>query len=63
MKSNVLKIMAVLLSLFLIVYAGFQGWAFFYNPYQTEIAVTYSVNEAIHVSGMAVRTETVIEDQ
>jgi len=63
MKSNVLKIMAVLLSLFLIVYAGFQGWAFFYNPYHTEIAVTYSVNEAIHVSGMAVRTETVIEDQ
>ena len=34
-----------------------------YNPYKTEIAVTYSVNEALHVNGIAVRTETVIEDQ
>lgn len=58
-----LKTLAVLLSVFLIVYAGYQAFVFFYNPYRTEIAVTYSVNEAIHVEGIAVRTETVIEDQ
>ena len=63
MKSKMLKIMAVLLSVFLLGYAGYQAWVFFYTPYQTEIAVTYSVNEALHVSGIAVRTETVIEDQ
>lgn len=63
MKSKVLKIMAVFLSIFIIIYAGFQAWTFFYNPYRTEIAVTYSVNESLHVSGIAVRTETVIEDQ
>ncbi|MBQ7124118.1 MAG: hypothetical protein IJO01_05855 [Oscillospiraceae bacterium] len=63
MKNKMLKTLAVLLSLFLIVYAGVQAWTFFYNPYQTEIAVTYSVNEALHVNGLAVRTETVIEDQ
>lgn len=63
MKINILKISAVLLSLFLIVYAGFQAYTFFYNPYNMEIAVNYSVNEAIHVNGIVVRTETVIEDQ
>ena len=63
MKSKMLKFMAVILSVFLIVYAGYQAWVFFYTPYKTEIAVTYSVNEAIHVNGIAVRTETVIEDQ
>ena len=63
MKSKMLKIMAVLLSVFLLGYAGYQAWVFFYTPYQTEIAVTYSVNEALHVSGIAIRTETVIEDQ
>ncbi len=62
MKSKMLKIMAVILSVFLICYACFQAWVFFYNPYQTEIAVTYSVNESLHVNGIAVRTETVIED-
>lgn len=63
MRSNALRIIAVLLSLMLIVYAGYQAWVFFYTPYKTEIAVTYTVNEAIHVNGIAVRTETVIEDQ
>lgn len=63
MKNKMLKTLAVILSVFLVVYAGYQAWSLFYNPYKTEIAVTYSVNEAIHVDGIAVRTETVIEDQ
>ncbi len=63
MKINILKIFAVLLSLFLIAYAGFQAYTFFYNPYNTEIAVTYSVNEALRVNGIVVRSETVIADQ
>ena len=63
MKNKMIKLLAVMMSLFLIVYAGYQAWTVFYNPYKTEIAVTYSVNESIHVNGIAVRTETVIEDQ
>lgn len=63
MKVNFLKVFAALMTFFLVIYAGYQAWTFFYNPYQTEIAVTYSVNEAIHVDGIAVRTETVIEEQ
>lgn len=62
MKSKMLKIMAAVLSVFLVCYAGVQAWIFFYNPYQTEIAVNYSINEALHVNGIAVRTETVIDD-
>ncbi|MBR5310881.1 MAG: hypothetical protein IKU42_07145 [Oscillospiraceae bacterium] len=58
-----MKLLAIIMSLFLIVYAGYQAWTVFYNPYNTEIAVSYSVNESIHVEGIAVRTETVIEDQ
>ncbi len=63
MKSKFFKIMAVLFAIFLIGYAAFQARTLFYNPYRTEIAVTYSVNEAVHVNGIVVRTETVIEDQ
>ncbi len=63
MKNKMLKTLAVIMSVFLVIYAGYQAWSLFYNPYKTEIAVTYSVNEAIHVDGIAVRTETVIEDQ
>ena len=63
MKVSFLKILAAILVVFLLIYAGFQAWIFFYNPYQTEIAVTYSVNEELHVNGIVVRTETVIEDQ
>lgn len=62
MKSKMMKVLVVLLALFLIAYAAYQAWTVFYNPYQTEIAVNYSVNESIHVDGLAVRTETVIED-
>ncbi len=63
MKNKMLKVLTVLLSVFLLVYAAYQARTFFYNPYNTEIAMTYSVNEAIHVDGLVVRTETVIEDQ
>ncbi len=63
MKSKLMKVTALFLALFLIVYAGYQAWTVFYNPYKTEIAVNYSVNESLHVSGLAVRTETIIEDQ
>lgn len=61
MKSKLLKGLTILLSVFLLGYAGYQVWQFFYHPYQTEITVTASVNESIHVSGLAVRTETLIE--
>lgn len=62
MKSKMLKILAILLTVLLIAYAGYQIWRFFYHPYETEITVTSSVNEGLHVSGLAVRTETMIDN-
>ena len=51
MKVSFFKIIAAILAVFIIGYAGVQAWIFLYNPYKTEIAVTYSVNEALHVKG------------
>ena len=62
MKSKMLKILAILLTVLLIIYAGYQLWRFFYNPYETEITVNLSVNESLNVSGLAVRTETLIDN-
>ncbi len=62
MRSKMLKTLAIVMSAFLLVYAGFQVWRFFYNPYETEIAINHSVSESIHVNGIAVRTEMIIED-
>lgn len=61
MKGKMAKLLAVLLSVFFLIYAGYQAWRFFYNPYQTEVATEYSVSESIHVKGIAVRSETLIE--
>lgn len=61
MKGKMTKLLAILLSAFFIFYAGYQVWRFFYNPYQTEIATEYSVSESLHVYGIAVRSETLIE--
>lgn len=63
MKGKLLKGFSILLSVLLLGYAGYQVWQFFYNPYQTEITVAASVNESLHVNGLAVRTETLIENE
>ncbi len=61
MKGKMIKLLAVVMSAFFIFYAGYQAWRFFYNPYQTEITTEYSVSESLHVHGIAVRSETIIE--
>lgn len=57
MRSFSGKIPIVLLSVFLLIYVGYQLWGFIDNPYKTEIAMRYSVSETIRVNGIAVRTE------
>lgn len=63
MRTTVGKILVIAMSLFLIAYAGYQAWQFFYHPYETEIAVSYGVNNTLRVQGLAVRTETPIESE
>lgn len=45
-----------------LAYAGYQIYKMTYNPYETELASEYSVSDSIHVFGLAVRSETLIED-
>lgn len=63
MKGKMIKLLAAVMSAFFIFYAGYQAYRFFYNPYQTEITTEYSVSEALHVHGVAVRSETLIESE
>ena len=63
MKGKMIKLLAIVMSAFFIFYAGYQAWRFFYNPYQTEITTEYSVSESLHVHGIAVRSETLIESE
>lgn len=62
MKNKTVKIISFVMSAFLLVYAGYQVWGLFYKPYKTEIAVNYTVNDSLHVSGIAVRTEILIDE-
>lgn len=64
MKRNKLfTALFILIAVFLLVYGGYQAYKAFYKPYQTEIATSYSVNDSVHISGLAVRTETLIENE
>ena len=49
-----------MLALFLMIYVGYQAWKFLYDPYKTEIAMRYTVNETMRVHGIAVRTEELV---
>lgn len=61
MKNKTATVLVVLLSIFMAVYAGFQIWNFFDDPYDTEIVSEYSIKDTIHVSGLAVRNELIID--
>lgn len=54
------KIAIGLLALFLVVYIGYQGVRYVYNPYTTETAVSYSVEDSLRVKGAMIREEEVI---
>ena len=55
------KIVSVLAVLFLLIYAGYQGYRYMYTPYRTETAYEYTVSDALHTNGLIVRDEVLIE--
>lgn len=57
------KVAIGLLALFLVVYIGYQGVRYFYNPYTTETAVAYSVEDSLRVKGVMIREEEVISTE
>lgn len=54
------RLISVVISLFLIIYVGYQCVQAFYNPIKTETVYSYSDYETIDTDGFAVRNETLI---
>ena len=60
MNNFAIKLAATVLSLFLIVYIGWQAVRYFYHPYEYETVYSYKVNDAITTKCLVVRDEVVI---
>jgi len=54
------RLLVVVLSLFLLGYAVYQGVQMLYNPIQTEPVAMYSVYDMVDAEGLIVRNETVV---
>ena len=57
------KILTALLSLFLLIYVGYQGYRYVYSPIKTETVLGYTVQDTKRVKGLIVRDEVVMEQQ
>ena len=54
------KIVSILAVLFLLIYAGYQGYRYMYTPYRTETAYEYTVSDALQAEGLIVRDEILL---
>ncbi|MBR5558629.1 MAG: hypothetical protein IKU72_00060 [Oscillospiraceae bacterium] len=61
MKNWTGRIVSVLAVLFLLIYAGYQGYRYMYTPYRTETAYEYTVSDTLQTKGLIVRDEILIE--
>lgn len=57
------KILTALLSLFLLIYVGYQGYRYFYSPIKTETVLGYTVQDTKRVKGLIVRDEKVMDTE
>lgn len=55
------KILAVILSLFLVVYVGYQVFRYLYSPIKTESVQQYTIEETVYAKGIAIRDEVPVE--
>lgn len=53
--------MAVILSLFLVVYVGYQVFRYLYSPIKTESVQQYTIEETVYAKGIAIRDEVPVE--
>lgn len=56
------RLITVILSLFLIIYVGYQCIQIFYNPIKTETVYSYSGYNTVDAEGFAIRNETLIKE-
>lgn len=62
MDSIITKILAGMLSLFTIVYFGYQIYHMTYSPYSTETALAVEYTDQVDLTGIAIRTEELVYD-
>ncbi len=55
------KILAVVLSLFLVAYVGYQGYRYLYSPIKTETAQKYMIDDIVYANGIAIRDEVPVD--
>ena len=63
MNSVLGKFMTVMIALFLVSYAGYQTFRYFYTGYKTENAYRFEVARSYNTHGILLRDETVLEQQ
>lgn len=62
MNSIVSRIVGILLSIFTIVYFGYQAYMMVYDPYVTETALVDNYMDQIDIQGIAVKSEQLLDD-
>lgn len=62
MNRGIERVIAFLLSAFLLLYTGYQVMRYFEAPYETQVALNYSVADTTKVTGVIVREEQIITD-
>ncbi len=62
MNAKLGRALAVILSLFALIYFGYQIYQFFYSPYKTEIAEMYQYTDQVELEGVMLKDEELIEE-
>lgn len=55
------KILAIVLSLFLVAYVGYQVYRYIYSPVKTESVQQYVVADTVYAQGIVIRDEIPVE--
>ncbi len=62
MNSKAVKVLLALLSLLLLVNIGYQVYQYIYNPYKTEVAMSYQIEDEVRFDGVFFREETLLQE-
>ncbi len=61
MRTNVIRIITVLLSFCILINLGYQVYLRLSDPYQTEIVYDYTLNDSVQTEGLVFKDETIIQ--
>lgn len=61
-KSNMTKVVAILISIFATIYFIYQIYMFTHVPYETEVALIHKYTDQINIDGIVLKTEQILDD-